>query len=51
VVPGPSSFPLLVAGGMVGFLAVWGVLFPLPRHILDALRDTTSRFPTPPETP
>jgi hypothetical protein len=41
----------LVAGGVVAFLAVWGTLFPLQRHTLDPLRDTTPRFPTPPESP
>lgn len=41
----------LVAGGVVAFLAVWGTLFPIQRHILHPLRDTTPRFPTPPEVP
>jgi hypothetical protein len=41
----------LVAGGAVAFLVVWGVLFLLQLHSLRQLRATTSRFPTPPETP
>ena len=39
----------VVAAGVVAFLAVWGTLFPLQRFTLHALRDTTPRFPTPPE--
>jgi hypothetical protein len=41
----------LTAGGVLAFLAVWGTLFPLQRHTLRPLRDTTPRFPTPPEPP
>jgi hypothetical protein len=43
--------PALVAGGAVAFLAVWGTLFPMQRHILHPLRDLTPRFPTPPDAP
>jgi hypothetical protein len=39
----------VVAGGVVAFLVVWGTLFPLQRHILRPLSDTTPRFPTPPD--
>ncbi len=38
-------------GRFGGVLAVWGTLFPLQRHTLDPLRDTTPRFPTPPQAP
>jgi hypothetical protein len=41
----------VVAGGVVGFLAVWGALFSLQRLNLEALRRTSARFPTPPEEP
>jgi hypothetical protein len=41
----------VVAGGVVAFLAVWGGLMPLQRHSVDPLRDTTPRFPTPPDIP
>jgi hypothetical protein len=41
----------VVAGGVVAFLVVWGGLMPLQRHSVDPLRDTTPRFPTPPDTP
>jgi hypothetical protein len=37
----------LVAGGVVAFLVVWGVLFRLQLHTLRPFRDTTPRFPTP----
>jgi hypothetical protein len=40
-----------LVGGLVAFLAVWGTLFPLQRHTLDPLRDTTPRFTTPPQAP
>jgi hypothetical protein len=46
-----ASRAVLVAGGVMAFLAVWGVLFPRQRHILRPLSDTTPRFPTPPEVP
>jgi len=41
----------VVAAGVVAFLAVWGGLMPLQRHTVDPLRDTTSKFPTPPDIP
>jgi hypothetical protein len=41
----------VVAAGVVGFLAVWGALFSLQRLNLAVLRDTSPRFPTPPEGP
>ena len=40
-----------VAGGVVAFLAVWGVLFRLQLHSLRPLRGTTPRFPTPADLP
>jgi hypothetical protein len=40
-----------VAGGAAAFLAVWGVLFRLQLHTLRPFRDTTPRFPTPPDLP
>jgi hypothetical protein len=40
-----------VAGGAVVFLAVWGVLFRLQLYTLRPFRDTTPRFPTPPDLP
>ena len=42
---------LAVAGGVVAFLAVWGVLFGLQLHSLRPLRGTTPRFPTPADPP
>ena len=41
----------VVAAGVVAFLALWGGLMPLQRQSMDPLRDTTPRFPTPPDTP
>jgi hypothetical protein len=41
----------VVAGGVVMFLALWGGLMRLQRHTADPLRDTTPRFPTPPDIP
>jgi hypothetical protein len=41
----------VVAGGVVAFLALWGGLMPLQRHNADPLRNTTPRFPTPPDIP
>jgi hypothetical protein len=38
----------VVAGGVLGFLAVWGGLMPLQRHTVDPLRHKTPRFPTAP---
>ena len=46
--PAPAT---AVAGGAVAFLVVWGVLFRLQLHTLRPLRDTTPRFPTPPDPP
>ena len=46
-----ASRAVLVVGGVVAFLVVWGMLFPRRRHILRPLSDTTPRFPTPPEVP
>jgi hypothetical protein len=40
-----------VAGGVVAFLAVWGVLFRLQLYTLRPFRNTTPRFPSPPELP
>jgi hypothetical protein len=40
---------VLVAGGAVAFLAVWGVLFRLQLQSLRPFRNTTPRFPTPPD--
>jgi hypothetical protein len=40
-----------VAGGVVGFLVVWGVLFRLQLRSLRPFRSTTPRFPTPPNLP
>jgi hypothetical protein len=37
-----------VAGGMVAFAVVWGVLLRLQLHTLRPLRGKTPRFPTPP---
>jgi hypothetical protein len=46
-----TSGASVVAAGVVAFLVVWGTLFPLQRHTLRPLRDTTSRFPTPAKAP
>jgi hypothetical protein len=40
---------VLVAGGVVAFLVVWGVLFRLQLHTLRPFRNTIPRFPTPPD--
>jgi hypothetical protein len=40
-----------VAGGVAGFLLVWGTLFRLQLHTLRPLRHETPRFPTPPDRP
>jgi hypothetical protein len=42
---------VVVAAGVVAFLAVWGGLMPLQRHTADPLRHTPPRFPTPPDRP
>jgi hypothetical protein len=46
-----ASRATLVAGGVVAFLVLWGTLFPLQRHTLHPLRDTTPRFPSPKRAP
>jgi hypothetical protein len=38
-----------VAGGLVAFAAVWGLLLRLQMHTLDPLRGREPRFPTPPD--
>jgi hypothetical protein len=38
-----------VVAGALGFLVVWAALFSQQRRVLDALRRTTPRFPTPPD--
>jgi hypothetical protein len=40
-----------VAGGAVAFLAVWGTLFRLQLNTLRPFRNTTPRFPSPPDLP
>jgi hypothetical protein len=46
-----AATAVLVAGGVVAFLAVWGGLMPLQRHIIDVLRNKPPKFPTPPRFP
>jgi hypothetical protein len=41
----------MVAAGVVAFLALWGGLMPLQRHSANPFRNTTPRFPTPPDAP
>jgi hypothetical protein len=41
----------VVAAGVVAFLAVWVGRMMLQQHNVNPLRDTTPRFPTPPDTP
>jgi hypothetical protein len=48
---GEASRAAEVAGGMVAFVVVWGVLFRLQLHTLRPLRGQTPRFPTPPDLP
>jgi hypothetical protein len=43
-----AATAVVVAGGVVAFLAVWGGLMPLQRHTVDPLRQTAPRFPTSP---
>jgi len=50
-VAGAARAALVAGGVVVAFLAVWGGLMPLQRHTVDPLRETTPRFPTPPEAP
>jgi hypothetical protein len=40
-----------VAGGIVAFVVVWGVLLRLQLHTLRPLRGKRARFPTPPDRP
>jgi hypothetical protein len=42
---------VVVAAAVVAFLGIWAALFFLQRLNLGVLRDTSTRFPTPPETP
>jgi hypothetical protein len=44
-----ASRVAVVAGGIVAFVVVWGVLFRFQLHTLAPLRDKTPRFPTPPD--
>jgi hypothetical protein len=46
---GEASRAAQVAGGMVAFVVVWGVLFRFQLHTLRPLRGQTPRFPTPPD--
>jgi hypothetical protein len=46
-----SPRAMVVAGGVVAFLVVWGVLFRLQLHTLRPLRGTTPRFPSPQDLP
>jgi hypothetical protein len=46
-----SPRAIVVAGGVVAFLVVWGVLFRLQLHTLRPLRGTTPRFPSPQDLP
>jgi hypothetical protein len=49
-VPGAPR-AVVVAGGVVAFLAVWGGLFLLQQHSMGPARGKTPRFPTPPDRP
>jgi hypothetical protein len=46
-----ASRAVAVAGGVAGFLLVWGTLFRLQLQTLRPLRHETPRFPTPPDRP
>jgi hypothetical protein len=46
---GEASRAAQVAGGMIAFALVWGVLLRLQLHTLRPLRGKTPRFPTPPD--
>jgi hypothetical protein len=46
-----AAVAVAVACGVVAFLAVWGVLFRLQLYTLRPFRDTTPRFPSPPDLP
>jgi hypothetical protein len=47
-VPGAPT-AVVVAGGVMAFLAVWGGLFLLQQHSMDPVLGGTPRFPTPPD--
>jgi hypothetical protein len=44
-----AATTVAVAAGVLAFLVVWAALFSQQRRVLDALRRTTPRFPTPPD--
>jgi hypothetical protein len=44
-----AATAVAVVAGTLGFLVVWVALFWLQRRVLDALRRTTPRLPTPPD--
>jgi hypothetical protein len=44
-----AATTVAVVAGAVAFLVVWAALFSQQRRVLDALRRTTPRFPTPPD--
>jgi hypothetical protein len=46
---GEASQAAEVAGGIVAFVVVWALLLRFQLHALRPLRDTTPRFPTPPD--
>jgi hypothetical protein len=46
-----AARPVVVAGGVVAFLVVWGGLFVLQQRSMGPVRDNTPRFPTPPDIP
>jgi hypothetical protein len=46
-----AATAVVVAAGVVAFLAVWGGLMPLQRHTVDPLRHRPPRFPTPQDRP
>jgi hypothetical protein len=47
-VPGAPR-AVVVAGGVVAFLAVWGGLFVLQQHSMGPVRGKPPRIPTPPD--
>jgi hypothetical protein len=44
-----AATTVAVVAGAAAFLVVWAALFSQQRRVLDALRRTTPRFPTPPD--
>jgi hypothetical protein len=48
---GEASEPAEVAGGVIAFAVVWGVLLRLQMHTLRPFRGKTPRFPTRPDLP